>query len=92
MAFNRIVKVLHSKFFVTKPAIQLIFDGYKDPLLDLSQRLPAGTFPPFDKFAWFYKRNGSENYDGVFNVFTGEDRIEDFGEMDLWNYANIQPK
>ena len=30
---------------------------------------------PFDRFGWFYDRNGSESYDGVFEMFTGEDDI-----------------
>lgn len=55
VVFNRIVKMLKSKLFVTKSAIELLFDGYSDPLLDLGKRLPPGTFPPFDKFAWFYQ-------------------------------------
>ncbi len=89
MAFNRIIKVLHSKFFVTKTVGELLFDGYKDPLLDLAQRLPAGTFPPLDKFGWYYSRNNSDTYDGLFNVYTGADgRIDRFGEMDRWNNAS----
>ena len=27
---------------------------------------------PFDRFGWFYDRNGSESYDGLFEMFTGE--------------------
>lgn len=80
--------MLHSRFFVTKTAGEFLFDGYKDPLLDLAQRMPAGTFPPFDKFGWLYTRNNSETYDGVFNIFTGVDRIDRFGEMDRWNYES----
>ena len=30
---------------------------------------------PFDRFGWFYDRNGSETYDGLFEMFTGEDDI-----------------
>lgn len=87
VVFNRIVKMLKSRLFVTKSAIELLFDGYSDPLLDLGQRLPPGTFPPFDKFAWFYQRNNSDYYDGIFNVYTGEDHIGKFGEMASWNYT-----
>lgn len=88
VGFNRIVKLLGSQMFVTKNASQLLFDGYPDPLLELGKRLPPGTFPPFDKFAWFYQRNNSDSYDGVFNIFTGADHIKKMGEMDLWNYAS----
>lgn len=58
VGFNRIVKLLGSQMFVTKNASQLLFDGYPDPLLELGKRLPPGTFPPFDKFAWFYQVRG----------------------------------
>lgn len=47
--------MLHSKLFVTKNVSELLFDGYSDPLLELGKHLPPGTFPPFDKFAWFYQ-------------------------------------
>lgn len=85
VGFNRIVKILGSKMFVTKTAGELLFDGYEDPLLDLAGQLPAGILPPFDKFAWFYQRNNSDFYDGVFNVFTGADDISKVGTMDMWN-------
>ena len=77
--------MVKSKLFITKTAIELLFDGYDDPLLTLGQKLPSGMFPPFDKFAWFYQRNNSDYYDGVFNIFTGVDQITKFGEMDTWN-------
>ncbi|XP_046644993.1 protein croquemort-like isoform X2 [Daphnia pulicaria] len=88
VGFNRIVRLLGSQLFVTKNASELTFEGYADPLLELGKRLPPGTFPPFDKFGWFYQRNNSESFDGVFNVFTGADHISKVGEMDLWNYSS----
>ena len=33
------------------------------------------------------QRNNSDYYDGVFNIFTGVDDINKFGEMDMWNYT-----
>lgn len=67
--------------------IELLFDGYDDPLLSLGTQLPEGIFPPFDKFAWFYQRNNSDYYDGVFSVFTGGDDIVKLGDMDMWNFT-----
>ena len=32
----------------------------------------SGTFP-WDRFGWFYGRNGSDVSDGLFEVFTGQD-------------------
>ena len=66
--------------------------GYDDPLLSLGTQLPEGMFPPFDKFAWFYQRNNSDYYDGVFSVFTGGDNIIKLGEMDMWNLRSFIDK
>jgi len=85
VGFNRIVRTYGSQMFVTKTARELLFDGYEDPLLDLASKLPPGILPPFDKFAWFYQRNNSDYYDGIFNVFTGADDIEKMGNLDMWN-------
>lgn len=42
---------------------------------------------PFDRFGWFYGRNGSETYDGQFEIRTGRgvDRISTLGELTRWN-------
>lgn len=87
VGLNRIVKLLKSQMFVTKTAGELLFDGYSDPLLDLAKELPPGILPPFDKFAWFYQRNNSDYYDGVFNVFTGADDVGKVANLDMWNFT-----
>ena len=85
-AFNKIINgTFKSQLFATQTVIELLFDGYDDPLLSLGTQLPEGIFPPFDKFAWFYQRNNSDYYDGVFSVFTWGDDIIKLGEMDMWN-------
>jgi len=91
VGFNRLVSLFKSKLFVTKSVRQLVFDGYRDPLLDFAQHLPPGTFPPLEKFGWFYERNDSAIFDGVFNVFTGSDDITKMGSMDLWNTTRQTP-
>lgn len=80
-----------TKVHTTKTVREFLFEGYSDPLLNLASILPAGVTPvqiPFDKFGWFYSRNGSATYDGVFNMFTGVSDIHKFGEIGQWNYAN----
>lgn len=82
---------LHTKVHITKTAREFLFDGYSDPLLNLASIVPKSVVPvqiPFDKFAWFYARNNSASYDGVFNMFTGVKDISVFGEMANWNYGN----
>ncbi|CAB4065114.1 unnamed protein product [Lepeophtheirus salmonis] len=60
---------------------------YKDPLLT-----EASKFHPMpgvqDKFAIFYKRNNSADFDGVFNIYTGELGLDKFGTVAKWNYKN----
>ena len=63
--------IYHETAFVTKPVHEIIFDGYKDPLLTALRKLKdiLGDLIPFpdemDKFAIFYKRNMSASYDGA---------------------------
>merc|ERR1712080_19308 len=40
---------------------------------------------PFDRFGWVYSRNGSEDYDGEFQMWTGEDDIYKVGQITMWN-------
>ncbi|ODN02981.1 Protein croquemort [Orchesella cincta] len=82
---------LRTKVHTTKTVREFIFDGYSDPLLNLASIVPASVVPvsiPFDKFGWFYSRNGSATYDGVFNMYTGVSDISKFGKIGEWNYMN----
>ncbi|XP_049547847.1 protein croquemort-like isoform X1 [Anopheles darlingi] len=83
--------------FYDVPVREMIFDGYDDPLLRslllLLEQIPEDQrpsikLPPYDKFGWFYGRNGSETYDGTFQVGTGADHVQNTGVMRLWNGAN----
>ncbi|XP_040567341.1 protein peste [Lepeophtheirus salmonis] len=78
---------IKEKLFVTQEAGDIIFNGYKDPLLT-----EASKFHPIpgvqDKFAIFYKRNNSADFDGVFNIYTGELGLDKFGTVAKWNYKN----
>lgn len=70
---------------------EILFFGYKDALLDIGRAMPGFAdveIPPYDKFAWFYNRNGSEEFDGTFNMDTGENDIYSIGKLHNWNYNN----
>lgn len=47
---------------LTRTVKQMLFEGYKDPLITMARTLPmiAGTIPAWDKFGWFY--TVSKNY------------------------------
>ncbi|CAH1403884.1 unnamed protein product [Nezara viridula] len=69
----------------------ILFFGYEDKLLDIGRSFPAFAdveIPPYDKFAWFYNRNGSEDFDGVFNMDTGVNDIYSIGKLHNWNFKN----
>jgi len=88
---------LKEQLFITKPVREILFEGYKDPLLDEVEQLEK--FMPFiknlippgsmtDKFAFFYNRNTTDDADGVFNVYTGQGDVTKMGRVATWNYAN----
>ena len=81
------VRKFKSQLFITKTVNEFLFEGYEDPFLTLALKIPMEILPPFDKFAWFYQRNNSDYFDGVFTVFTGGDQIKKFGQMDMWNFT-----
>ncbi|KAF0306156.1 Protein croquemort [Amphibalanus amphitrite] len=87
--FNELVNQVGSQIFVTKTARELLFDGYDDPLLEAAAvaKYLANISIPFDRFAWFYSRNGSNYYDGVFNMDTGAE-VTQLGRLHYWNTTN----
>ncbi|KAK3923344.1 Protein peste [Frankliniella fusca] len=84
----------NQKISIRRKVGQFLFDGYPDPLITIASTVPglAGVaIPNFDKFGWFYTRNGSTEYDGLFNMDTGADDIAHLGELLRWNYNNVTP-
>jgi len=76
--------------FIKVTVGNLTFDGVDSPMLHLGD--VGGDFGdmianevPFDRFGWFYDRNGSATYDGLFEMFTGEDDIYKVGQISRWN-------
>ena len=88
---NGVLIAFKEKLFFTASVKEILFDGFKDPLLDdlegLVERLPfiKKFIPPgiTDKFAFFYQRNGTDYTDGVWNMFTGESDVEKMGQVSL---------
>ncbi|XP_012221214.1 protein croquemort-like isoform X3 [Linepithema humile] len=84
---NGFIVRLGEKLVITKSVNTLIFEGFNDTLLELARQMKA-TKLPYDKFAWFYARNGSDSYDGTFNMLTGINSFYKMGEIKEWNYSN----
>jgi len=73
----------------------LTFEGIDSPLLhmgdlggDIGAAINASI--PYDRFGWFYSRNESTEYDGVYQMHTGKDDIYKVGQISEWQgYSNL---
>ncbi|XP_014210137.1 protein croquemort isoform X2 [Copidosoma floridanum] len=78
-----------SKYYVVKTVDELLFTGFEDHLISMGRMSGLDdTAPPFDRFGWFYERNGSTMFDGTNNMATGVNDIENLGKVLKWNYQN----
>lgn len=85
---NAMFMAYEGTLFQTKTVGELLFDGYDDKMLEFLLENNVTEDIPVSRFGWFAERNGSEEYDGRFNMYTGVDDIYKLGKMDLWNYEN----
>ncbi len=72
---NAGLNVINEHLFVRKTAGEILFDGYKDPILDAAEFIHKFNIPIpgiMDRFGFYYGRNGSDWWDGVFNMYTGK--------------------
>lgn len=77
---------------VTKSAIEWIFDGFDDKLLDFLVRFNSSKIHvPYKKFGWLVERNGSLEYDGRFTIGTGVNNIHNLGMLSAWNGSPRTP-
>ncbi|XP_050347319.1 protein croquemort-like [Nymphalis io] len=83
------MRMYHDDMFVSAKVSDWLFDGIDDPILDIAQRFPDLPINiPYDKFGWFYTRNGSLEYDGIFLMNTGENDFSQLGNIEKWKYSN----
>lgn len=87
---NTVSYVLSTKanISVTKTVDELLFTGYEDTIINMGKVAVAEEVPPFDRFGWFYKRNGSIDFDGHYNMDTGAGDISNLGLLRNWNYKD----
>ncbi|XP_011878460.1 PREDICTED: protein croquemort [Vollenhovia emeryi] len=76
------------RYYTSKTVDELLFTGYTDSLLTMGKVMPMEDVPSFDRFGWFYMRNGSTELDGYLNMETGEHDISQLGMMRKWNYRD----
>ncbi|XP_053639993.2 protein croquemort-like [Cherax quadricarinatus] len=96
---NTMLVTINEELTVETTVGEILFNGTSDPLLDWMHDqmanssinlpdvidIPAGLLD-YDKFGWFYKRNLSLTYDGLYNMHTGQDTLQNLGLIDWWNY------
>jgi scavenger receptor class B protein 1 len=77
--------------YLTRTVSQMLFEGYEDPLINMARSLPflGNSVPGWDRFGWFYTRNGSTTYEGIFNMGTGINST--FGRLYSWNHWTQTP-
>lgn len=83
------LRIYHDDMFMTANVTQWLFDGVDDPVLDLAESIPFLPINiPYDKFGWFYTRNGSIDFDGAFLMNTGASDFSQLGNVEQWRFSN----
>ncbi|GLH07584.1 Protein croquemort [Gryllus bimaculatus] len=87
------IATLGQQLHETHSVGELLFDGFESTLINMAQKLPglASMDIPFDRFGWFYTRNGSVEADGHFTMHTGVDDVSLLGRLSRWNGASATP-
>eukprot|EP00095_Tigriopus_kingsejongensis_P001032 maker-scaffold972_size74859-snap-gene-0.9 protein:Tk01032 transcript:maker-scaffold972_size74859-snap-gene-0.9-mRNA-1 annotation:"hypothetical protein DAPPUDRAFT_303163" len=92
---NDFLNLQNATLFQTIPVRNLTFDGYLGPIMEAVQDPAFDTIGipiPYDKFGWFYPRNGSAEYDGYFTMYTGMDTLDHVGQICEWkNASRVDP-
>lgn len=92
LGVNTILNSHGGSVFVTEKVGEFLYDGYNDSVLTYVKSLDSPLFDiPFNKFGWFVDRNNSWDYDGVFNINTGEKDMSQMGMLREWNYEHKTP-
>lgn len=84
---NYLVFSLRSGLFVNRTARELLFEGYRDPLLTVGSIFRRSKIR-MDRFSWFYKMNGTTWSDEVVTMVTGTKNFSEVGDIKLWKGRN----
>ncbi|XP_045485858.1 protein croquemort [Pieris rapae] len=83
------LRTLHEHMFLSAPVADWLFNGIDDPVLRIVEHFPDLPINiPYDKFGWFYNRNGSREYDGIMLMNTGATDFSKLGNVEKWRYSN----
>uniref|UniRef100_A0A1I8QBI4 Protein croquemort n=1 Tax=Stomoxys calcitrans TaxID=35570 RepID=A0A1I8QBI4_STOCA len=74
------------KMAITHTAIDWLFNGFLDDLLDFAYLLHSPLAPlETNYFAWFYGRNNTKEVEGSFTVHTGKGDLPQMGDLKMLN-------
>ncbi|XP_017115750.1 protein peste [Drosophila elegans] len=76
--------VYGQKLTVSKTVEEMLFKGYEHPFIKVGKLLSPQDVP-YARVGFQYPRNGSANFDGDINMFTGADDIAKMGQIHTWN-------
>ncbi|XP_030384862.1 protein peste [Scaptodrosophila lebanonensis] len=87
-AIKSALAVSEQRLTETKTAREWMFDGYDHPLV--STMVTVGkmfqvSLVPYDRVGFLYPRNGSADFEGYLNMYTGADDIRKMGQLYAWN-------
>ncbi|XP_034472125.1 LOW QUALITY PROTEIN: protein peste-like [Drosophila innubila] len=70
--------------YETRTAEEWLFKGYISSLVTVGKFLRPKDVP-YDRVGYQYPRNGTTDFDGDINMFTGADDISKMGQIHTWN-------
>ncbi|XP_055609818.1 protein peste-like [Uranotaenia lowii] len=79
----------HQGVFVTKQASELLFDGYREPMLKRGKEILSmmgSSIPLEDRFSWFQIFNDTSETCGYFNMDLGNEDPDHYAMVKNWNY------
>lgn len=92
---SRLIADGKDKILITRPANEILFDGYKVDFMESARDLISSTLGfnfesplPRNRFGFFFMKNGTwtKKENGELTVFTGRnDSMRDFMLVDNWN-------
>jgi len=80
------------ELFFKYPVRNYTFDGILDPIMEATATMPVPIPMPYDKFGWFYGRDGNDDFDGNYTMYTGESGLDKLGQIVTWNNSPHVPK
>ncbi|BFF95494.1 protein peste [Drosophila madeirensis] len=84
VSVNMAIRMYDQRLAITRSADEWLFKGFEHPFISLGKLLRPEDVP-YSRIGYQYPRNGSSEFDGDINMFTGADDISKMGQIYTWN-------